>query len=323
MSNLFTAPDFAKKQVVFVLFNEGEKLAFSNDNLVIKDADNKIKFQCTCYRVFMVFAIGHTSITTVVIKKAQKFGFFIALMTPGFRLYSIVGAIKEGNTLLHKKQYSYDSIDIAKVITKNKMLNQVAELMKNRDKNDDIRNAIGMIREYILKVHNVTSLNELMAYEGLASKLYFRNHFTNVFWEGRQPRIKKDYINSVLDIGYTVLFSYIDALLSSYGFDTYFGVMHKQFYMRKSLVCDIVEPFRVIIDHEIKKAINRKQITREDFIVINNQYKLKWEESARYIKFLVGAIIEHKEEIFVYVQSFYRAFMKEIPAEKYPSFDWE
>ena len=40
MINLFTAPDFVKKQVVFVLFNEGEKLAFSNDNLVIKDNNN-------------------------------------------------------------------------------------------------------------------------------------------------------------------------------------------------------------------------------------------------------------------------------------------
>ena len=323
MSNLFTAPDFSKKQIVFVLFNEGEKLAFSNDNLVVKDINNKIKFQCTCYRIFMIFVVGHTSITTAVIQKAQKFGFYIALMTAGFRLYSIIGATKEGNTLLHKKQYSYGDIDIAKCITKNKMSNQVAELMKNRDKTADVKEAIHKIREYMLKVKDVTSLNEIMAYEGLASKIYFRNHFTNVFWNGRQPRIKKDYLNSVLDIGYTILFSYIDALLSSYGFDTYCGVMHKQFYMRKSLVCDIVEPFRVIIDHEIKKAINLKQIKRDDFTVINNQYRLKWSESPKYVKFIVGAIIEHKEEVFTYVQSFYRAFMKEIPAEKYPSFDWE
>ena len=81
---MFTAPDFSKKQIVFVLFNEGEKLAFSNDNLVVKDSFGKIKFQCTCYRLFIVFAIGHTSITSALIQKAQKFGFYIALMTPRF-----------------------------------------------------------------------------------------------------------------------------------------------------------------------------------------------------------------------------------------------
>ena len=63
--------------------------------------------------------------------------------------------------------------------------------------------------------------------------------------------------------------------------------MHTQFYMRKSLVCDIVEPFRVLIDHEVKKAINLKQIKEEDFIIINHQYRLKWDKSADYVKILM------------------------------------
>lgn len=46
---MISALDFKKKQIVFVLFNEGEKMSFSNDNIVIKTPDNKIKFQCSCY----------------------------------------------------------------------------------------------------------------------------------------------------------------------------------------------------------------------------------------------------------------------------------
>lgn len=322
MRNLFTAPDFSKKQIVFVMFNEGEKIAFSNDNLIVKDCEGKIKFQCTCYRLFIVFAVGHSSFTSAVIQKAQKFGFFIALMTTGFRLYSIIGAAKEANTLLRKKQYSYEGLGIAKIITANKMNNQSNELKSVRHKSDALTEGISLINKYIQKLPDSVSLSEIMAYEGLSSKIYFKNHFNNVKWQGRQPRIKKDYINSVLDIGYTLLFTYIDALLSSYGFDTYCGVMHKQFYMRKSLVCDIVEPFRPIVDHEIKKAINLKQIKEDDFTIINNQYKLKWSESGRYVRFLMNPLMENKEEIFQYVQAFYRAFMKELPAYKYPTFDW-
>ncbi|MBQ4528528.1 MAG: type V CRISPR-associated endonuclease Cas1 [Clostridia bacterium] len=322
MLNLFTAPDFSKKQIVFVMFNEGEKLSFSNDNLVVKDADGKIKFQCTCYRLFVVFAIGHTSITSVLIQKAQKFGFFIALMTAGFRLYSVIGAAKDGNTLLRRKQYQYEGLGIAKIIIANKMNNQCNELKNIRNKNEYVKEAIFLINQYIHKIDSASALNELMAYEGLASKLFFKNHFSNISWNGRQPRIKRDYINSTMDVGYTLLFTYIDALLSSYGFDTYCGVMHRQFYMRKSLVCDIVEPFRIIIDHEIKKAINLKQIREEDFVEFNGQYRLKWSESSRYVKILMSPLIEHKEEIFDYVQSFYRAFMKELPVYKYPIFDW-
>lgn len=318
---MFTAPDFSKKQIVFVLFNEGEKLAFSNDNLVVKDSEGKIKFQCTCYRLFIVFAVGHTSITSALIQKAQKFGFFIALMTPGFRLYSLIGAGKDGNTMLHRKQYLYESLSLAKHITANKMQNQKQELKNIRNKSDSVKEAIASIDGYILSLENAAALNEIMAYEGLASKLYFKNHFNNVEWHGRQPRIKRDYINSSLDIGYTLLFTFVDALLESYGFDTYCGVMHRQFYMRKSLVCDIVEPFRVLIDHEIKKAINLKQIKEEDFLTFNNQYKLKWSESSRYVKILMKPLIENKEGIFAYIQAYYRAFMKELPVNEYPTFE--
>lgn len=318
---MFTAPDFSKKQIVFVFFNEGEKLAFSNDNIIVKDSNGKIKFQCTCYRLFIIFAVGHTSITTVLIQKAQKFGFYIALMTPGFKLYSIIGAKKEGNTLLHTKQYKYEGIEIAKIITINKINNQIAELKGVRNKNECIKEAIVKMGTYIEKISHTTALNELMGYEGLASKLYFRNHFNNVIWNGRQPRIKRDYINSTLDMGYTLLFTYIDALLSSYGFDTYCGVMHRQFYMRKSLVCDIVEPFRPLIDHEIKKAVNLKQIKKDDFLVINHQYRLKWEKSAYYVKILMKPLIENKEGIFTYIESYYRAFMKKLPANEFPTFE--
>lgn len=320
---MITAPDFSKKQIAFILFNEGEKLAFSNDNLVVRDSEGKIKFQCTCYRLFLVFVVGHTSISTPLIQKAQKFGFYIALMSPGFRLYSIIGAEKEGNTLLHKKQYAYEGLGIAKAITENKMANQIAELKRIRSKNEYVNDAIDAIGLYMTHIPETSSLNEIMAYEGLASKIYFKTHFTNVNWKGRQPRIKRDYVNSALDIGYTLLFTFIDALASCYGFDTYCGVMHTQFYMRKSLVCDLVEPFRPLIDHEIKKAINLKQIKEEDFQLNNKQYKLKWSESARYVKILMSPLIENKEGIFTYIQSYYRAFMKELPAEKFPIFELE
>ena len=293
-------------------------MAFSNDNLVVRTADEKIKFQITCYRLFIVFAVGHCSITSALLQKAKKFGFFIALMTTGFRLYSLVGAEKDGNTLLKRKQYLCKELDIAKHIAENKIYNQLFQLKSVRYKSDSVKEAISIMTGYLEKIPNTDSLNELMAYEGLSSKIFFRNHFNNVVWNGRQPRIKRDIVNSTLDIGYTLLFTFIDALLSSYGFDTFCGVMHRQFYMRKSLICDLVEPFRPIIDHTIKNAINMKQIQQDDFILINGQYKLKWECSSKYIKLLMMPLIESKDEIFLYIQSYYRAFMKELPAEEFP-----
>ncbi len=108
-----------------------------------------------------------------------------------------------------------------------------------------------------------------------------------------------------------------------YGFDVYNGVLHKQFYMRKSLVCDLVEPFRPLIDIQIKKAINRQQCKEDDFDIINGRWVLKWGKNADYTVFLTQPLLHRKKDLFIYVQSYYRAFMKQKPAQDYPVMQME
>ena len=151
-------------------------------------------------------------------------------------------------------------------------------------------------------------------------------YFDNVQWNGRKPRIKSDYVNVVLDIGYTMLFNIVDAMLQVYGFDTYYGVFHKCFYMRKSLVCDIMEPIRPIIDYEVRKAINLGQCKIDDFEKYDEHWCLKYKNNPQYIQFLMQAIMEYKDEIFMYIQSYYRYFMKMKSVSEFPQFnillDW-
>ena len=94
-------------------------------------------------------------------------------------------------------------------------------------------------------------------------------------WIGRYPRTKIDKNNLLLDMGYTFLFHFLKALLLLYGFDIYEGFYHRRFYQRKSLVCDIEEPFRAIIDEAMRKSFNLGQIKDSDFGFANGQYFLK------------------------------------------------
>ena len=315
--------DFSKKQIVFVYANEGEKIAYKNDNLIVKDKDDKIKFQVSLYRLYIIYVIGDTSLTTVILKKAKKFGFTIALLSTTFRLYEMIGDIKLGNTLLKDKQYKYQGIDIAKHIVFNKILNEINVLKNRRKKDDSIKDTISILNEYMVKGGSCDDYYLLLSYEGNAAKQYFKVMFDNVEWKGRKPRIKFDYINSALDIGYTILFTFIEVIVNSFGFDTYVGVLHKQFYMRKSLICDFVEPFRSIIDEQVSIAINLKQFKEDDFMVINKEYRLKYENSTKYANIFLSAIISEKEKIFLYIQEYYRAFMKGKPIENYPVYERE
>lgn len=320
---MMTVNDFTKKQILFIFLNQGEKISFKNDNIIIRDKIGQIKHQSTCYRLFAIFIIGHISITTGLIQRSHKFGFPVFFMTPSLKLYDILGSKAEGNTLLRQHQYtSADTYEIARHLIINKLKNQRSILNMIRCKNESLKTAIQQLDEYIQSAASYHgTLSGLLGYEGNAARLYFKNLFSGTEWNGRLPRIKADYINTTLDIGYSILFNIIDALLNIYGFDTYCGVLHKQFYMRKSLVCDIIEPFRCLIDKQVRKSIHLNQFKEDDFLVDNGRYYLRWEKNAYYIKILLASILAEKENIFLYIQAYYRAFMKNKPITEYPFYD--
>ena len=90
--------------------------------------------------------------------------------------------------------------------------------------------------------------------------------------------------------------------------------------MRKSLVCDLVEPMRPIIDLKIRKAISLKQCKEEDFESYNNQCCLSYKKLPEYIRFLIEDILQHKDEMFLFIQGYYRSFMKGKPVSSYRDF---
>ncbi len=310
--------EYNKKQIVFVFANEGEKISFKNDNLVVKAKDGSIKHQSTCWRISVLFVIGSLTITSGLVERSHKFCFPIFLMKQSLRTYDVIGFRAQGNTLLRRLQYSVDGLEIAKQLIRNKILNQRSTLMKQRYRCDECNLAISDLKNYADKVLYVGSIQELMGYEGSASKIYFKNQFNNCEWNGRKPRAKLDFLNSTLDLGYTLLFNFMESLLHLYGFDLYVGNLHQEFYMRKSLVCDMVEPFRPLIDQCIRTAISNSQCKVDDFKIYNGQWKLDWKMNKDYILFLIKPLIQHKDEMFEYVRDYYRAFTQQKQLNLYP-----
>ncbi len=319
---MLSLPDFVEKQIVFVFTERGEKLSFRNDNLIVKSKENKIVHQSTCYRLFTLYLVGNITITSGLLQRAEKFGFTLVFMTHSLRVYGTWGAKTEGNFLLRKKQYGYSSLAIAAHLVRNKIENQSYLLKKIRSKDNETRKTIRRLEEYntCLTEEHELELSRILGFEGIASREYFKIFFRDCNWIARRPRVKHDPINSLQDTGYTILFHYVESLLNLYGFDTYQGVYHQCFYQRKSLVCDLVEPFRAIIDARIGKAYSLGQIKEEDFTITNKQYRLFGKGSKPYIEWLLKAVLEYKNSLFLYIQKYYRCFMRDKPVAEYPVF---
>jgi len=317
---MLSYPDFKEKTIIVIFTSEGQRFSFQNDNLIVADADDKVILQTTCYRMLALWIVGHCIITSGLLERSKKFAFPIYLLSVNFRCIGVWSTPTDGNFLLRDKQYSYQGFDIAKNIVKNKIQNQIILLKSIRKKEEKLKSSIELMQEYENQISDVEKLQELLGMEGISSRLFFSEWYGDMEWQGRKPRAKRDPINVLLDIGYTFVFYLVENMLNLYGFDIYKGVYHQFFYQRKSLVCDIVEPFRCIVDRQIKNAYNLNQIKKDDFDVKKGQYFLKYAKNKDYTRWLLQAIVEYKEDIFLYTQSYYRAFIREKTINDYPFF---
>jgi CRISPR-associated protein Cas1 len=317
---MLSLPDFREKQVIICFATEGQKMSFKNDNLLISDKEDKTVLQTTCHKIFSVWVVGSTTLTSGILERGKKFGFSIYLLSHSHKLYGLWSSPTEGNFLLRKKQYSYEGLEVAAHLVRNKIDNQIALLKSIRGKDKEAKDAIGKMKTYTGQATSDADLQALLGVEGVSSRLFFSKWYAEMNWQGRKPRAKTDILNTVLDIGYTYLFNIVECMLNLYGFDLYVGVYHRCFYQRKSLVCDIVEPFRCIIDGLVKKAYGLKQMQAEDFREERGQYYLKIENNKEYSRWLIRGILDHKEEMFGYVQEYYRCFIRNKPIHEYPVF---
>ena len=267
-----------------------------------------------------LWIVGHCTVTSGLLERSKKFAFPIYLLSVNFRSIGVWSTPTDGNYFLREKQYSYQGLDIAKNIVRNKIQNQIILLKSIRKKEENLKHSLELMQDYENQTNDFEKLQELSGIEGVSSRLYFSEWYADMEWKGRKPRAKRDPINVLLDIGYTFLFYLVENMLNLYGFDIYKGVYHQFFYQRKSLVCDLVEPFRCMVDKQVKNAYNLSRIKKDDFEVKNGQYFLKYTKSKDYTRWLLQAIVDIKEGIFLYTQGYYRAFIREKNINDYPIF---
>ena len=66
---MLSLPDFKEKSIVISFSTEGQAVSFKNDNLIVKDGEGKTILQHSCYRVFTLWIIGGTTITSGITQK--------------------------------------------------------------------------------------------------------------------------------------------------------------------------------------------------------------------------------------------------------------
>ena len=101
-----------------------------------------------------------------------------------------------------------------------------------------------MLNAYISQME----LNDETNREGHAAKVYFNALFGQCF-----SRNNDNSMNAALNYGYSIILSAVNREVCACGYLTQIGLFHDNMFNYYNLSCDLMEPFRIIVDRLVAK----------------------------------------------------------------------
>lgn len=241
-----------------VVITKQSKISYKNRFLVVKQEDDEKYIHLSEIDTIIVDSIS-VSISSYLLKELSDNKINIMFCdekhNPFGELISYYS--KHNTSKMIKEQIEWKISDKNKLwtrIVKNKIMNQA--LLLNKIK----LNKYELVLSYVDEVIDGDKTNR----EGHAAKVYFNAIYGNNF-----ARNLDNEINSALNYGYSVLLSFINKEIINNGYLTQLGIHHKNEFNQFNLTCDLMEPFRVIIDEFVYYNRERKFDTEYKLNIIN------------------------------------------------------
>jgi CRISP-associated protein Cas1 len=109
----------------------------------------------------------------------------------------------------------------------------------------------------------------VMGLEGTAGRIYFdclaKLMPADYKFSGRSRQPATDSFNAMLNYAYGVLYSQVEIALILAGLDPFIGFLHTDNYNKRSLVFDMIEPFRIIAERATVLFFTGRRIKKEFF----------------------------------------------------------
>ena len=130
----------------------------------------------------------------------------------------------------------------------------------------------------VVDAHIAALRATLMGLEGSISRYYFKalGSFLpeDFHFEKRSRRPALDYFNACLNYLYGMTYSVVEGGVFAKGLDPFIGFLHTDFYKRTSLVFDLIEPIRPLIDRRLTELILNGELDASHFIPKEQGYWL-------------------------------------------------
>lgn len=241
-----------------VVITKQSKISYKNRFLVVKQDANENYIHLSEIDTIIVDSIS-VSISTYLLKEISDNKINIIFCdekhNPFGELKSFYSRHNSSKKIISQSHWEKVKKDnLWNKIVKNKIMNQALLLNKIKSNN------YPLVLSYVDEVQCGDKTNR----EGHAAKVYFNSLFGKKF-----VRNSGDNINAALNYGYAILLSTINKEIVNNGYLTQLGVHHKNEFNEFNLSCDLMEPFRVIIDNFVYYNKDRNFDTNYKFDIVN------------------------------------------------------
>ncbi|GAB4408267.1 MAG: hypothetical protein OHK0032_03680 [Thermodesulfovibrionales bacterium] len=258
--------------------------------------------------VFSTALLARCSNSRIPFTIAMNSGYYITTVKPDSKQYY---EISSRHTHKYATLSESEILCLAKEFAAGKLKNYIA-MFKQRHKKQQLH-VVNELQFYINRIYSAPDREHVRGYEAAAAKKIYQNLNDSIndefFHIHKRERKRPDPINSLLNFGYYLLFSRVNATVRAVGLNPYLGFLHNPEDSYESLVCDIEELFRARVDRLIVRTVNLRIITKDDFVNTERGWYLKNDAVKKFIRQFesemniknTGNSLSMKESIYVQV----------------------
>lgn len=165
-----------------------------------------------------------------------------------------------------------ERLKIAKKIVYGADKNIIRNLLDYKEKENLLFDTVEGIEELMKKIENTTSIEELMGIEANIRETYYQSFdkiikFSDLSMDKRTKRPPENEINALISFGNSLIYTTVLSQIYQTHLDPRIGYLHTNNHRKFTLNLDIAEIFKpVIVDRLIFALLNKKQITKKDFL---------------------------------------------------------
>ncbi len=230
-----------------VVVSKSSKLDYKLGYMVVRDSEETIRVHISEISVLIIENTA-SSVTTALLneltKQKIKVVFCDEKRNPSSELFSFYGC--HDSSLKIRNQIDWQSVAKQSVWTA-----IVEEKIKNQRDNLVFfnLNEAGLLNKYLDELE----FNDATNREGHAAKVYFNALFGKDF-----SRSDESPVNAMLDYGYSIILSCVNREIVVNGYITQIGLFHDNMFNPFNLGCDLMEPFRTLVDRLVKEMMPEK-----------------------------------------------------------------